>query len=259
MKYIGEIFKREVRCMYTSRVVYVVLVIFSAVFGYLYFRDLSYYSQLSYRIMQHPYYAQQTDLVSGVFTPLFNSNSILFLLIIPPISRRLVGKKSGARELMFINPAKDIHIVLGIWLAKLTLLVIILALSVPGPIMAFKFAGSWEWGSILAGYLGMFLMGVSFMSLCILISVLSGNRIVGLIISYGVLLGFWLIGWTIKPNSNWTIADALSEFGIIQHLDYFIKGMIDTKDVLYYVLFIFTCVILTVKVLEFKRWGGWSC
>jgi ABC-2 type transport system permease protein len=122
--------------------------------------------------------------------------------------------------------------------------------------MAFKFAGSWEWGPVLAGYLGMFLMGVAFLSLGILISALSENQIVALIISYGALLAFWFLGWAVDPNSGRKIADVLTELSIIQHLDSFIKGVIDTKDVIYYVLFIFTCVFLTARVLESKRWRG---
>ncbi len=258
MRNIAEIFKREVRHYYTSPIAYVVIVIFTAVFGFLYFRNLTYYSQLSYQLMQNPYYPQRVDLVMAVFAPLFSSNSIIFLLVIPPLSMRLFAeeKKSGTIELMFTYPVKDIQMVLGKWLASLTILLVMLALSVPGVFMAFKFAGSWEWGPVLSGYLGMFLMGVSFLSLGILISALSENQIVALIISYGALLAFWFLGWAIDPNSGKKMADVLTEFSIIQHLDNFIKGVIDTRDVVYYVLFIFTCVFLTARVLESKRWRG---
>jgi ABC-2 type transport system permease protein len=258
MRNIVEIFKREARHYYTSPIAYVVIVIFTAVFGFLYFRNLTYYSQLSYQLMQNPYYPQRIDLVMAVFAPLFSSNSIIFLLVIPPLSMRLFAeeKKSGTIELMFTYPVKDIHMVLGKWLASITILLVMLALTVPGVFMAFKFAASWEWGPVLAGYLGMFLMGVSFLSLGILISALSENQIVALIISYGALLGFWFLGWAVDPNSGKKIADVLTEFSIIQHLDNFIKGVIDTRNVLYYVLFIFTCVFLSARVLESKRWRG---
>jgi ABC-2 type transport system permease protein len=258
MRNIAEIFKREARHYYTSPIAYVVIVIFTAVFGFLYFRNLTYYSQLSYQLMQNPYYPQRIDLVMAVFAPLFSSNSIIFLLVIPPLSMRLFAeeKKSGTIELMFTYPVKDVQIVMGKWLASLTILLVMLALTVPGVFMAFKFAGSWEWGPVLSGYLGMFLMGVSFLSLGILISALSENQIVALIISYGTLLAFWFLGWAIDPNSGKKMADVLTEFSIIQHLDNFIKGVIDTRDVVYYVLFIFTCVFLTARVLESKRWRG---
>jgi ABC-2 type transport system permease protein len=122
--------------------------------------------------------------------------------------------------------------------------------------MAFKFAGTSEWGPILAGYLGMFLMGLSFLSLGLLISAVSENQIVAIIVSYGALLGFWFLGWAVDPNSGKPIAKVLTELSIIQHLDNFIKGIIDTRDIVYYVLFNFTMVFLTTRVLESKRWRG---
>jgi ABC-2 type transport system permease protein len=66
----------------------------------------------------------------------------------------------------------------------------------------------------------------------------------------------WFLGWAVDPNSGKKIGNVLTEFSIIQHLDSFVKGVIDTRDVLYYVLFIFTCVFLTIRVLESKRWRG---
>ncbi len=258
MRNISEIFKREIVFYFTTPVAYVVIVIFAGVFGFLYFRNLTYYSELSYQLMQNPYYAQRIDLIVGVFAPLFSSNSIVFLLVIPPLSMRLFAeeKKSGTIELLFTYPVKDIQIVIGKWLASLTILVVMLVLTLPAPYMAFKFAGIADWGPILAGYLGMFLMGLSFLSLGVLISALSENQIVAIILSYGALLGFWFIGWAVDPRSGRQISKVLTELSIIDHLNNFIKGIIDTKDVLYYVLFIFTSVFLTLRVLESKRWRG---
>ncbi len=258
MRNIAEIYKRETRFYFTTPVAYVVIVIFAAVFGFLYFRNLTYYSQLSYQMMQNQYYQQRIDLILGVFAPLFSSNSIIFLLVIPPLSMRLFAeeKKSGTIELLFTYPVKDVHVVMGKWLAAVTILLVMLVLTIPAPFLAFKFAGSSEWGPVLSGYLGMFLMGVSFLSLGVLISAVSENQIVSIIISYGALLGFWFLGWAVDPNSTKKIGDVLNELSIIRHLDNFIKGVIDTKDIAYYVLFIFATVFLTTRALESKRWRG---
>jgi len=88
MRNISEIYKREIRFYFTTPIAYVVMVIFSAVFGFLFVRNLSYYSQVSWQLMQNPYYGQRIDLIMGVFSPVFSSNSIIFLLVIPPISLR---------------------------------------------------------------------------------------------------------------------------------------------------------------------------
>jgi len=258
MRNIAEIYKREIRFYFTTPIAYVVMVIFTGVFGFLFFRNLTYYSELSYQIMQNPYYAQRIDLILGVFAPVFSTNIIIFLMVIPPISMRLFAeeKKSGTIELLFTYPVKDVQIVIGKWLAASTIIFCMLILTAPAPFMAFGFASSSEWGPVLAGYLGMFLMGLSFLSLGILISGLSENQIVAIVVSYGALLGFWFLGWAVDPNSGRPIGKVLGELSIIGHLSNFLKGVIDTKDIVYYILFIFTSVFLTVRVLESKRWRG---
>jgi ABC-2 type transport system permease protein len=137
-----------------------------------------------------------------------------------------------------------------------TIILLMLLLTAPAPFLAFGFAESAEWGPVLAGYLGLFLMGVSFLSLGILISALAENQIVAIIISYGALLGFWFLGWAIDPDSGKQVGKVLGELSVIGHLSNFIKGVINTRDLTYYLLFIFTSVFLTLRVLESKRWRG---
>ncbi|MFW6137548.1 MAG: ABC transporter permease [Spirochaetota bacterium] len=258
MRNIWEIFKREIRFYFSTPIAYVIMVIFVAVFGFLFFRNISYYSEVSYRLMQNPGYGQKIDLIMGVFAPLFNSNSIIFLLLIPPLSMRLFAeeKKSGTIELLFTYPVKDIQIVMGKWLAALSIIALMLVLTLPAPFLAFRSAETADWGPVLAGYLGMFLMGISFLSLGVLISALSENQIVSVIISYGALLGFWFLGWVLDPGSTRPIAKVLEQLSIIGHLSNFVKGLIDTTDIAYYLLFIFVCIFLTMRVLESNRWRG---
>ena len=258
MRNIAEIYKRELLFYFTTPVAYVVMVMFTVIFGFLFFRNLTYYSELSYQIMQNPYYAQRINLIAGVFSPIFSTISIIFLMVIPPISMRLFAeeKKSGTIELLFTYPVKDIQIVLGKWLAASTIILCMLILTVPAPFVAFYFASSSEWGPVLAQYLGMFLMGLSFLSLGILISAFSENQIVALIVSYGVLLGLWLLGLAFDPNSGKLIGKIVGELNIIGHMSSFLKGVINTRDIGYYILFIFISVFLTVRVLESKRWRG---
>ena len=148
MRNIAEIYKREIRFYFTTPIAYVVIIIFTVIFGFFFYRSLVYYSELSYQLMQNPMYAQKLDLVIGVFNPVFGNNAIIFLMVIPPISMRLIAeeKKSGTIELLFTYPIKDTHIVLGKWLASSTIILLMLALTLPAPFMAFRFAGTAEWG-----------------------------------------------------------------------------------------------------------------
>jgi len=258
MRNVMEIFKREIKFYFSTPIAYVVIVIFTAVFGFMFYRNMTYYSELSYQLMQNPYYGTRIDLIMGIFSPVFNSNAIILLMVIPPISMRLFAeeKKSGTIELLFTYPLKDFQILFGKWLASASIVLLMLVLTLPAPFLVFGFAKSKEWGPVLSGYLGLYLMGLSFLSIGILISALSENQIVAVIISYGALLGFWFLGWAVDPNSGRLIADVLSEMSIIRHLSNFIKGVIDTKDAAYYILLIFTSMFLTLRALESKRWRG---
>lgn len=258
MRNIAEIYKKELLYYFSTPIAYVVMVIFTAIFGFLFYKNLTYYSELSYQLMQNPYYDQRIDLILGVFSPVFRSNIIIFLMVIPPISMRLFAeeKKSGTFELLFTYPITDVQIVFGKWFAAVTIIFCMLLFTAPAPFMAFGFARSAEWGPVLSGYLGMFLMGLSFLSLGLLISALAENQIVAVIISYGALLSLWFLGWAVDPNSGKQIGKVLGELSIIGHFSNFVKGVIDTRDVAYYILFIFSSVFLTLRVLESKRWRG---
>jgi ABC-2 type transport system permease protein len=258
MRNVLEIYKKEIRSYFATPIAYVVIVIFTAIFGFLFFRHLAYYSQLSYQLMQNQYQQQRIDLIMGVFGPLFNANAIIFLLVIPPLSMRLFAeeRKSGTIELLYTYPLKDLQIVMGKWFAALSILFVMLVLTTPAPFLAFSFAGVAEWGPVLSGYLGLFLMGTAFLSLGVLISALSENQIVAIIISYGALLALWFLQFAADPNTGKPAAKVLQELSIVGHLNNFVKGVIDSKDAVYYVGFIFVSVFLTTRVLESKRWRG---
>ena len=93
MRNIAEIYKREIRFYFTTPIAYVVIIIFTIIFGFFFYRSLVYYSELSYQLMQNAYYTQRIDLIVGVFSPVFGNNSIIFLMVIPPISMRLIAEE----------------------------------------------------------------------------------------------------------------------------------------------------------------------
>jgi ABC-2 type transport system permease protein len=112
-----------------------------------------------------------------------------------------------------------------------------------------------EIGPILAGYLGLFLLGAAFIALGALASSLTENQIVAAAISFGVLLLFWVIGWSSQfagGNVGWL----LSHLSLLDHFDSFPKGVIDSKDVIFYLNFMVLCLFLTLRSLESHRWRG---
>ena len=115
--------------------------------------------------------------------------------------------------------------------------------------------GEPELGPMLSGYLGLFLMGASFISLGLLVSSATRNQVVAGVITFALLLLFWVLSWmadSVGPTSQ----ALLSYLSILVHFDDFSKGVIDTKHIVYYVSFITFGLFLTTKSVDSERWRG---
>jgi len=108
-------------------------------------------------------------------------------------------------------------------------------------------------GGFRPGYLGYLLLGGAFISIGILASALTENQIIAVLVSFGMLLLLWLIDWS-ASFAGPTAARILQYLSFIEHLQDFQRGVIDTKDVVFYLSFIFFSLFLTSRVIESRRW-----
>jgi ABC-2 type transport system permease protein len=150
---------------------------------------------------------------------------------------------------------RDGAVLAGKYLAAFTVYAVMLVVTLAYPAMTWWFASRMEWGVLLTGYLGLLLMGASFLSVGVFASSLTENQIVASITTFGVLLIFWVIGWSADyAGAPW--GRILSHISLLEHFDSFAKGVVDTKDVLYYVDFTIVGLFLTLRSLEARRWKG---
>jgi ABC-2 type transport system permease protein len=112
-----------------------------------------------------------------------------------------------------------------------------------------------EWGPVLASYLGLLLMGGAFLAVGLFASSLTGSQIVAAVVTFGILLMFWVIGWA-ADQAGGVWGRVLTHLSIVEHFDNFTRGVLDTKDVLYYVNFILLALFVTLRSLEARRWKG---
>jgi ABC-2 type transport system permease protein len=108
---------------------------------------------------------------------------------------------------------------------------------------------------LVASYLGLFLLGASFISCGIMVSSLTENQIVAALVSSGVIMVFWFIDWNEAAVSP-TVAEVLHHISFFEHFYNFVRGVIESKDVIYFVLFTFFFLFLTLRSLESRRWRG---
>ena len=250
------VFKKEMRLFFGSPVAYVVFTFFLLISGWFFSQIFLYYSDISMRSFMQPGMAQSLNITESVMRPLFTNMSVVLLFFMPMLTMRLFAeeKKSGTMELLLTYPVRDGEVLAGKFLAAEALYVILLGLTLvyPGLIAYFTRV---EWGPILTGYLGLVLTGATFLAVGVLISSLTENQIVAGFGTFGVLLGLWIIGWGAEFAGG-SLRAVLQYLSITEHMDTFSRGLIDTKDLVYYGSAIALALFLTLRSLDSKRWRG---
>ncbi|MFZ2053261.1 MAG: ABC transporter permease subunit [Candidatus Aminicenantales bacterium] len=254
MRNIWSIAKKEIKTYFSSPIAYVVIAVFLVLTGFFFYSALWWFNSQAIQMAQNPYYAQQMNINQMVYTPLFHNMSIILLLMLPLLTMRLFSEemKSGTDELLYTSPLSVSQIVLGKYLAALVVLAAMLGLSASLSVFTFAF-GNPELPQILNGYLGLFLMGSAFIAAGVFFSSLTKNQIVSAILTFGALLLFWILNWAAYSASGmWK--GVLNYLSIFQHFDDMTRGILDTKDLVYYLSFAFFGLFLTHSVIQSRRW-----
>ncbi|MCP4326935.1 MAG: ABC transporter permease subunit [Alphaproteobacteria bacterium] len=254
---IGLIFKKDLKSYFNSFIAYAVIAIFLATTGYLFFNLLASFSVLSFQAQANPMVAKHYNLLNvneTVVRPLFGNISIVMLLMLPLLTMKLLAdeKKSGTMELLLTYPVRDAEVVLGKFLACLTVFAAMLGSTIGYPLLLINL-GEPEVLPMITGYAGLFLLGAAFISLGIFTSSLTENQIIAGSLSIGVLFVFWLMGYSTMFVSS-GIGQIISYVAINEHLESLAKGVVDTEDIIYFLVFTALFLFLTLRSLESKRW-----
>ncbi|MFA5858442.1 MAG: ABC transporter permease subunit [Elusimicrobiota bacterium] len=254
MKNLLPIYKKELRSFFYSPIAYIVITVFLVLSGWFFYAITGFYSSLSQRWQSQPYF--ELNIMEGVFRPLITNISVVMLLVLPMLTMRLFSeeKKSGTIELLFTYPLKDEEIILGKYFAAMSVFTLALALTLVQPLILAQYI-KLEWGTLFVQYLGLFLLGLSFMAIGIFASSMTENQIISAVVSFGTLLFFWLISWAADSVSS-VVGSVITQFSIIVHFENFSKGVLDTQDIVFYLLFSVFFLYLTYSVLGTKKWRG---
>ncbi|MBI1734048.1 MAG: ABC transporter permease subunit [Candidatus Rokubacteria bacterium] len=253
---VWPIFKKEMRLYFTSPIAWVIGSIFLLISGYFFYTMFAYFSMASMQSAMNPAMARDLNVTDSVLRPLLTNMTVILLLLMPMVTMRLFAeeRRSGTIELLLTYPVRDGAVLLGKFLAALALYGLMLVGTLVYPAIMVYFAGV-DWGPLLTGYLGLVLLGATFLAVGLFASSLTENQIVASIVTFGTLLLFWVIGWSADYVGG-TWGSVLRHLSLIEHFDSFAKGVLDTKDIIYYVNFIVLALFLSLRSLEARRWGG---
>jgi ABC-2 type transport system permease protein len=259
---LAAIYRKELQHYFQSIIAYVMIGSFLALSGYFFFSIFRYYNYLSYQYASYlanqagrgPYPGGNLNLIEGVMRPLMGNLSVVLLFVLPLLTMRLLAeeKKQGTFELLLTYPLSDLAAVIGKYLAALTVFAVMIGGTLLYPAMLAIFANP-EPGPIITSYLGLFLMGSSFIAIGIFFSSLTSSQIVAGAATLGVSLFFLVIGWA-APFAGPTLSNVIAQFSLFDHYDSFSKGIINLPDVTYYVFLTAFFLFMTLRSLESSHW-----
>jgi len=256
MRNILAIAHKELKSYFAGPIAYIAIGLWALLYGYFFIAILQYFVRSSMQMGQFGMQQQAMNVNQQLIRPLLQNVTIMILFIMPMVTMRTYSeeKRSGTIELLLTSPLTDFQIVMGKFLGAMALYGIMLLVTLIQIGLLFIY-GTPEWKPIVTAYLGVLLLGGCFISLGLFISSLTKNQIVAGMTTFAVFLLFWIITW-IGSFSGPTVDKVTQYLSIIDHLDDFTKGVIDTSHLIYYLSFITFGLFLTVKSVDTERWRG---
>jgi len=236
MKKVIPIFRREIFAYFFSPMAYIVISVFLLLTGWFFTSEL--------------FLADDSSLRS-----VFSIIPFIFIFFAPAITMRLLSeeRKSGTIELLVTMPLTDLEIVLGKYLAGLGLLVVALFFTLPYALTIIVL-GRPDIGMLVTGYLGLVLMGASYISVGVFASTISKNQVVSFIIAFMIIFILFLLNKFLPVMPSYLVP-LLQYLSIDYHFTNVSRGVIDTRDIVYYLSLIVFMLSLAKLSLESRKWN----
>jgi ABC-2 type transport system permease protein len=229
------IFRREVGAYFNSPVAYIVVTVFLLTSGYLFF-------------------SQAFIVGEATLRDFFGVTPLIFIFFAPAVTMRLLAeeKRSGTLELLITMPVTDWQVVIGKFLAALALLAVAILLTLAYPLTLSRL-GDLDWGAVAGGYLGLLLLGGAYLAIGLMASSWTKNQVIAFILSFAITFALYLSG-KLLPLIPPSLAPVVEYLSLDAHFTNIAKGVIDTRDLVYYASLIGACLFLAKQSLESRRW-----
>lgn len=255
MRNVLAIAGRELRAYFASPLAYIVTGLFAALYGAFFVLYLTLFIEQSTR-MGFQGFGGPVNVNQMMLRPLLGNMAVVMLFMLPMLTMRTYAeeKRSGTFELLLTSPLTDLQIVLGKFAGAMTVFALMLLVSGLNLVLVFWW-GPPEWPQLVTSYLGLLLMGGTFIAIGLFLSSLTRSQVVAGAATFAVALLLWIISWFGESASE-TTRLITSFLSVIEHYEDFSKGIIDTKHIVYYVSFIVFGLFLTVRSIDSERWRG---
>ena len=240
---------RELRSLFLSPLAWAVLAVVQFILAYLFLAQVDNFMTLQPQLAGLEGAPGVTDLVVA---PLLGDAGVVLLLVTPLITMRILSeeRRSGTLSLLFSAPVSMTEIVLGKYLGLLGFFFILLALLLAMPLSLL--AGTpLDLGKLAAGALGLGLLLAAFCAAGLYLSTLTEQPTVAAISTFGLLLLLWIIDWAGKGGAE--VSGLLHYLSMLRHYEPLLRGMVHSPDLAYFLLFILTFLVLSIRRLDADR------
>jgi ABC-2 type transport system permease protein len=241
---------RELRSLFLSPLAWAVLAVVQFILGYMYLGQIEVFLSVQPRLVTVPGAPGLTEIV---VMPLLANAAIVLLLVVPLLTMRLISdeRRGQTLSLLFSAPISMSEIVVGKYLGVMAFLLIMLGMIVLMPLSLLS-GGNIDVTLFLAGILGLSLLLASFAAAGLFVSTLTAQPTIAAVATFGLLLLLWILDWSGGGGGD-QLHSLLPYLSILRHYESLLKGIFDSSDVIYYLLFIAVFLILSIRRLDADR------
>lgn len=253
MSQVWNICRKELKSYFASPIAYLLMAMYAIIFGFFFWNVIAYFvnASLQAQLMGR---SMPMDMNEMIVRPMLMNFSVVGLFLIPMITMRLFAeeKRTGTIELLMTSPVSDWEIILGKWLAALLLYSLTLGLCSLNFLFLFAH-GNPDGLPLLVGLLGLILQAGALLAIGTFISTTTKNQIIAGGTTFAACLLLWVFEW-VGGYETAAWAKVMAYMSVIAHFEPFSKGVIDTKDVIYFASLTFFGLFLSARSLESLRW-----
>jgi ABC-2 type transport system permease protein len=255
LRNVAAIVEKEWRHYFGSPIAYVALFMWLILVGGFYTLILIGFLEASMS-PQRMQFGGQLSLNDLVLSQVLYNMGVIALFVVPMITMRLFAeeKRHGTIELLATSPITSLQVILGKFFGALGLYAVMIAAGFLNFVLLWSYATvPPEWRPLATGALALLLLGGCFIAVGLFCSTLTRNQIVAGSLTFGLLLGLWILGWMDRPTAG-PIAKFFAYLGLLSHLEGMMKGVLELKDVVFYLSFIVFGLFLAHQSVESQRW-----
>lgn len=253
---VAALVDKEWRHYFGSAIAWAMLVMWTLVFGWFFYVNLAYFSELSTAGLEQQFGPQKLSLNEHLFAPVYQTMAVVSLFLVPMLTMRLFAeeKRQGTIELLATAPITTFQVVVGKFLGALGVYVVMILTTLFHVALVWHYATvPFEWKPLGTTLLALVLFGAGAVAIGLFISTLTRNQIVAGAVTFCVMLLLWTLGWGNSATAG-PVAKAVAYLGITTHLEDMVRGVLKLSDLVFYASLTTVGLLLSFQSVESQRW-----